>query len=159
MTIQTMHVFDFDGTICDSSHRYRTQMVEGVEKIDLQYWIDNEHKALEDSLLPLVELYRESLADISIYTVIATARIWCDLSVQFAAREGITPQHVIARRDRQDNRGGAELKIDGIDTLLHKLGLRDIEKIEVFEDNTDYLRDICNAIGAIGHYYPSVQGH
>lgn len=159
MTIQTMHVFDFDGTICDSSHRYRTQMVEGVEKIDLQYWIDNEHKALEDSLLPLVELYRESLADISIYTVIATARIWCDLSVQFADREGITPQAVIARKDRNDCRGGAELKITGIKRLLNLKPFAGISKIEVFEDNTDYLRDICNAIGATGHYYPSVQGH
>ena len=154
-----IHVYDFDGTVVDSSHRYRTQIgSDGVERIDLQHWIDNEHKTLEDSLLPLADQYKADIQNPAVFVVVATARIWCNLSKAFAAREGVTPQHLIARLSREDNRGGAELKISGLNKLLENPVFENAE-MHVFEDNTSYLKSLCDTFGAIGHYYPSKQGH
>ena len=48
-------IYDMDGTIVCSMHRYRTIVDNGCERIDLDYWRANEYRALEDSLLPLAE--------------------------------------------------------------------------------------------------------
>ena len=158
--IKKIHVYDFDGTIVDSSHRYKSVLCEdGIERIDLQHWIDNEYRALGDSVLPLAEQYREDVADPEIFTIVATARIWCQLTEQFAMVHDLEPNHVIARIDRNDCRGGAELKITGIKKLLRLAGFAAVEQIHVFEDNTAYLKSMCDSLGAIGHYYPSNQGH
>jgi hypothetical protein len=158
--IKSLHVYDFDGTVCDSSERYRTIIgADGVTRIDLNYWIENEYRTLEDSLLPLAARFKKELTDPSIYVVVATARIWDDLSVQFAKREGVTPQSVIARRNRQDTRKGADLKIQGIKKLLNLKQFKKLDTIHVFEDNIDYLKTLCDKFHAEGHYFPSVQGY
>lgn len=157
--IKQISVYDMDGTVIDSSHRYRTQIcADGVERIDLQYWIDNEHKTLDDSLLPLAEQFKADLKDPETFVIIATARIWCELSKEFAKREGLEGAHVIARKDRNDNRGGAELKISGINKLLGLKQFRNA-KIKVFEDNVNYLKTLCDRFNATGVYIPSKQGH
>jgi hypothetical protein len=154
--IKQIDIWDMDGTIVDSSHRYR---LGANGRIDLQHWIDNEHLVLGDTLLPLVDTYRESLADDSIYTIIATARTWCNLTETFARDTLGYPDHVIARKNREDTRGGAELKIHGIKKLLNLKQFQDVDSIHVFEDNADYLKTLCDTLGATGHYFPSVQGY
>ncbi len=156
--ITSLHVFDMDGTIVDSSHRYRTQPCG--TKIDLQYWIDNECRTCEDTLLPQIEMYRELLADPTAYVVIATARIWCEQTEQFVSMHDIEPDLKIARRDRNDQRGGAALKITGLKRLLNLKQFQNVDEIHVYEDNHQYLKDLCHALpNAQGHYFPSVQGH
>jgi hypothetical protein len=118
----------------------------------------NEHRVMEDSLLPLANFYRSTLADNSIYTIIATARIWCELTEEFVREHLGYPNKVVGRIDRDDTRGGAELKIQAIRPLLNLKQFQDVE-IHVFEDNATYLKKICDSFNAIGHYYPSVQGH
>ena len=39
--IKRFAIYDMDGTIVDSSHRYRTQITPQGEKIDLQFWRDH----------------------------------------------------------------------------------------------------------------------
>lgn len=155
--IKRLHIFDFDGTLVDSSHRYRT-MPCGT-RIDLDYWIANEGKALDDSPLPLADYFRTLLNSAEDYVIIATARIWDTLSQQFAEIHGLEAQTVFARRDRQDTRGGADLKIEGVKKLLNLRQFQGIKSIHVYEDNVDYLKKICDTLGAKGHYYPSQQGH
>lgn len=155
--IKEIHVFDFDGTLVDSSHRYRT-MPCGT-RIDLQHWIENEHKVMDDTLLPLVNHYRELMQDATKYVIVATARIWCDLSQKFVEMHDIEPQTVFARRDRSDTRPGAALKISGIKKLLNLKQFSAVEKIHVYEDNIDYLKTICDSLNGEGHYFPSKQGH
>ena len=155
--IKRVHIFDFDGTLVDSSHRYRT--ADCGTKIDLQYWVDNEHKTMDDSLLPLVERFRELLANPEDYVIIATARIWCELSEQFAQLHNIEAQSLFARRDRQDTRGGAALKITGVKKLLNLKQFANVQEMHVYEDNVNYLKSMCDALQAEGHYYPSQQGH
>jgi len=158
--IKQISVYDFDGTVVDSSHRYRTQIdANGLEKIDLQYWIDNEHKTLEDTLLPLAERFKEELANPEIFVIVATARIWCELSEKMAVREGVKAQHIIARKDRNDQRGGAALKITGLKRLLNLKQFKNVKEIHIFEDNQNYLNDLVDAFNGIGHFYPSNQGH
>lgn len=154
--IRQLHIWDMDGTIVDSSHRYRVNPETG--NIDLPYWMENEHKVMEDSLLPLADFYRNTLADNSIYTIIATARIWCDLTEQFVRDRLGYPDKVVGRVNHEDTRGGAELKIQAIRPLLNLKQFQGAQ-IHVFEDNATYLKKICDTLGGIGHYYPSVQGH
>lgn len=164
MTIKTIQIWDFDGTICDSSHRYRTQICEdGVERIDLQYWIDNECRTIEDRPIPeTLARFKEACNDPEIFAVIATARIWCEQSQKWAEMYGIEPNAIYARRDRSDTRGGAALKIQAIKKLLNLKQFEKVDKIQVFEDNVSYLKAICDAFkdrNSEGFYFPSNQGH
>lgn len=156
--IKEIHVFDFDGTLVDSSHRYRLNPETG--RIDLQYWIDNEHRALEDSIIPeMVAHFRELNRNPEVFCMIATARIWCELSEQFAAQHDLQC-HVVARRGRDDSRGGVKLKVTGINRLLNLKQFRNVEEIHVYEDNLDYLNGICNTYDiAIPHFIASNQGY
>lgn len=154
--IHSLHVFDFDGTLVDSSHRYRTT-AEG--KIDLDFWIANEHRALDDVPLPLLDVYRELQSRDDAYCMIATARIWCELSREFARRHNVVG-HVVARRGRGDTRRGAALKVTGIRRILNLRQFSNVKEIHVYEDNLEYLEGICMAFdNAIPHFIPSNQGH
>ena len=68
--IKTVHVFDMDGTIVSSEHRYRLDPATG--KIDLAHWIENCKPEMieKDHLLPHAELYKALLADPTAYVVI-----------------------------------------------------------------------------------------
>ena len=154
--LKEIHVFDFDGTLVDSSHRYR---LGDNGRIDLQHWIDNEHKTLQDSPLPLLADFITMQTTKGIFPLIATARIWCDLSVQWAQKHGISA-HVIARKNREDLRGGAALKITGINRLLNLRQFHSVDRIHVYEDNQDYLNEICEYYeNSVPHFIPSNQGY
>ena len=153
MKIKTLHIFDVDGTLVNSEHRYR---INQDGKINLDYWIANENKTMEDKPLPLFDFAKNLPPGHA--GIIATARVWCDLSKQFAAKHGLKLP-VIARKNRQDNRGGASLKITGIKRLLNLKQYRDVEEIHVYEDNFSYLKALMIEFKAIGHYCPSNQGH
>ena len=81
--ITKVSIYDMDGTIVDSSHRYRTIVDENGERIDLAYWRENEYRAMEDSLLPMAEQYRRDIQDENCYVIIATARVMNDPDWQF----------------------------------------------------------------------------
>lgn len=159
--IKEIHIFDCDGVLADSSHRYRTQIcADGVERIDLQYWIDNENKTLLDSpIQENIAKFNALCADPTKYVILATARIWCELSERWAALHGVEPQMIIARRDRDDCRGGAALKITGVQRLFNLRQFAGVEQVHVHEDNVSYLKAIADRFNGIGHYYPSRQGH
>jgi len=159
-----IHIFDFDGTLVDSSHRYKTITKNGGEKIDLQYWIDNEGKTLQDSVLPLTKKFVAICQDSDKYAVIATARIWCHLSASFAYINNLIPNGLVARKDRNDGRGGALLKTTYINKLLNLKQFSNVTVIHIYEDNYSYLVDMMEVyknkgFEVVGHYSPSKQGH
>jgi len=155
--IKYFHIFDFDGTLVDSSHRYRMNADTG--KIDLEYWIANEHRAENDSPLPMFETFRHYQAHPEHYPIIATARVWDSHSVKFAAKHGITCP-IIARRNRSDSRGGAELKIQGLKPFFNLRQFLNVKHVYVYEDNLSYLEKLVSAFrNTVGVYIPSVQGH
>ena len=100
-------IWDLDGTVIDSSHRYST-LANG--DIDLPRWIaDNTRENIErDSLLPLAELMKSNhrLGDT---VIICTARVLGVWDKVFLAEHGIKA-HFVLSRALGDNRGDADMK-------------------------------------------------
>jgi len=156
--IEQIKVYDIDGTIVCSQHRYRPDA--SGNNIDLPHW--REHCTPEfifqDTLLPMAEAYKSDLENPSIYVIIATARV-CeenDANYQFIAEKLGKPDMFI-HRGTDDNRGGAQLKIQAIKPLLNLKQFKNAI-VHVYEDNLKYMQDLCQALNAIGHYIPSKQG-
>ena len=161
--IKAIHIYDMDGTVVDSSHRYKTIIREdGKEVIDLPYWrkYDKPEYIWQDSLLPLAEQYKEDLKNPEIYVVIATARLCYESDVNYQYIEQVLglPDKFIHRKETDGNTSGALLKIKAIRPLLNLKQFKSA-MIHVFEDNIDYLKKMVDTLGGMGHYIPSKQGH
>lgn len=152
-----IRIYDMDGTIVDSSHRYRTIINNGIESIDLQYWRDNEYRAMDDGLLPLADQYMSDLSDRNVYTIIATARVMGDRDWQFVREVLGMPNYFISRKP-DDNQSGKTLKIKGLQKLAN-LRQFDMSSAIFYEDNVQYLKAVCDHFGCTGVYIPSKQGH
>jgi hypothetical protein len=100
-------IWDLDGTVIDSSHRYST--LENGD-IDLPKWIADNTKANieQDKLLPLARLMQSNYAHGDI-VIICTARVLGVWDHVFLADHGIKAQFMLSRA-LGDNRGDAELK-------------------------------------------------
>lgn len=160
--ITAIHIFDFDGTLVDSSHRYRTDASGNA--IDLQYWIKNEHLAhLDKPIKAVCNLFKSLCESANDYALIATARIWCDGADKVCKSANIKPDSLVSRNGRDDCRGGAELKIAHVNRLLNLKQFSEVKEIHVYEDNLTYLKKISDfyyakGYSVKGHYYPSNQG-
>lgn len=157
--INKIRIYDMDGTIVCSLHRYRTQKCSaGIERIDLAYWRENEHRAMDDSLLPMAEQYKADLASGDTFVVIATARVLGEPDREFIARVLGQPHHIISRA-ADDSRSGGLLKVLGLKRLFALQQFADIDDRVFYEDNVSYLKTVCDFFGMRGVYVPSQQGH
>ena len=154
--IKEIHVYDMDGCIVDSSHRYRTMPCG--ERIDLQYWLDNEYRAMEDTLLPLAKQFQAQLDNPEIYVIIATARVLNAPDWEFIKTVLGMPNKVISRRDRNDWRSGFELKARPLKSLFSLQQFKNAKKW-FYEDNVDYLYPVAKHCQMTPIYIPSGQGH
>lgn len=155
--IRKLHVFDFDGTLVDSSHRYRT--AECGTRIDLAHWRANAYRAADDKPLPLLHRMNAMRYHPAHFCMIATARVWDSYSQDYVCEHGIDIP-VVARLGDWDTRSGVELKVTGIRQWLSHPLLDNVREIHVYEDNLQYLHGICAAFpNTVGHYCPSTQGH
>lgn len=152
-----VHIYDMDGTIVCSMHRYRTEVKNGKTTIDFAYWLANEHRAERDSLLPLAQQYQSDLANPAIFTVIATARFLGVPDYNFIGKKLGNPDAIVSRNSRDDNRSGATLKIDGLKKVFSAANLWNLEKV-FWEDNFHYLTKVCGALGIKGKFVKSNQG-
>ena len=155
--ITRVAIYDMDGTIVDSQHRYRTITDENGTRIDLDHWRENEYRAMGDSLLPMAEQYRIDLADPSCYVIIATAREMNPPDWQFVNEILGMPDHFISR-PKGSNVSGKTLKINGLTKFFNLVTFRDAEFV-FYEDNIQYLKAVCDRFNIRGVYIPSVQGH
>jgi len=105
--MNTYKIWDLDGTVIDSSHRYST--LENGD-IDLPKWIaDNTRENIEqDKLLPLARLMRSNYRQ-GDTVIICTARVLGVYDHCFLADHGIKAQFILSRAIG-DNRGDAEMK-------------------------------------------------
>lgn len=152
-TIKKIAIYDMDGTIVNSLHRYRT--IDG--KIDLQYWRDNEYRAMQDTLLPLSEQYKKDIADINTYVIIATARVMREPDYLFVDTILGKPNYIISRKDGDSISGGL-LKINGLTKFFNLRNFKNAVAI-FYEDNATYLKTVCDKFNIQGVYIPSEQGH
>jgi hypothetical protein len=155
--IKTVSIYDMDGTIVCSQHRYRTIIGENGERIDLDYWRENEYRAMEDSLLPMASQYRRDLADENCFVIIATARVMHAPDWQFVNEVLGMPDHFISRKEG-DTQSGGTLKIAGLAKFFNLTTFQDAE-FTFYEDNVQYLKAVCDRFGIRGVYVPSKQGH
>jgi len=153
--MKRIRIYDMDGTVVCSLHRYKTT---ADNKIDLQYWRDNEPLAMQDSLLPLAEQYKKDLLDENTFVIIATARILRGPDYLFIDSILGKPDYIISRKDN-DSRSGGLLKILGLKKLFGLKQFHKIKDIIFFEDNTSYLKAVCDYFNITGVYIPSKQGH
>lgn len=91
-----IHVYDLDGVLIDTSHRYRN-LPNGA--IDLDYWITNRtrEKIAQDKLLPLAHQYIKDCINPEIYTVICTSRQDHALDREYLANYLGLPDKLIMR--------------------------------------------------------------
>lgn len=162
--ITKLKIYDLDGTIINSLHRYRTN---ASNRIDLDYWIKNDtpENIFKDTFLTLKKNLDVDLLNPETYVIFATARacVAGDANYDFLEHHGIVPDMFIHRQGRNDSRGGAQLKIEAIKPLL-KLDKFKTATIHVFEDNIKYMAMMCEKLGVyhhpiVGHFVPSLQGH
>jgi phosphoglycolate phosphatase-like HAD superfamily hydrolase len=155
--ITRVSIYDMDGTIVDSLHRYRTVLTANGERIDLDYWRENEYKAFDDTLLPLAEKYEADLMDYSCYVIIATARTLNEPDREFIKRKLGEPDYIISR-SAGSTISGATLKVNGLAKLFDTVDFSEAE-ITFYEDNISYLKAVCDRFNIRGVYVPSKQGH
>jgi hypothetical protein len=155
--IKKVSIYDMDGTIVCSLHRYRTIVDENGEKIDLGYWRENEYRALDDSLLPLAEQYKTDLKDENCFVIIATARVLREPDLAFIDSVLGNPDYIISRTDG-DNISGGTLKINGLAKFFNLVTFKNADFV-FYEDNISYLKAVCDRFNIRGVYIPSVQGH
>lgn len=155
--IRRVHIYDMDGILVDSTHRYRTIIDEHGERIDLEYWRENEHTAYDDALLPLAEQYQQDLADPECYTIIATARVLNEPDWRFLRDKLGLPDYIISR-PQDSTVSGKVLKCKGLARFFNLVNFRDA-KFVFYEDNIEYLKAVCDRYQIRGVYIPSKQGH
>lgn len=155
--ITKVSIYDMDGTIVDSSHRYRTIVDAKGERIDLDHWRENQHLAMNDSLLPLYEQYEKDLCNENCYVIIATARVMNDPDWDFVRNILGMPDYFISRREG-DTQSGKTLKINGLAKFFNLVTFRNAE-FTFYEDNVEYLKAVCDRFNIRGVYVPSKQGH
>jgi hypothetical protein len=155
--ITKVSIYDMDGTIVCSLHRYRTIVDDNGERIDLDYWRQNEYRAMDDNLLPLATQYRADLQDDNTFVIIATARVLRDADNEFIKTVLGEPDYIISRVDG-DSTSGGKLKIAGLAKFFNLKNFRDAE-FTFYEDNTTYLKAVCDRFNIRGVYVPSKQGH
>lgn len=75
-------VYDLDGCLVDTSHRYRT-LPDGTT--DMEYWRANHtrEKMANDKLLPLAKQYMRDCCNPETYTIICTVRTMSELDLEF----------------------------------------------------------------------------
>lgn len=132
-------IYDMDGTIVCSLHRYRTMPCN--TRIDLDFWIENAvpDKISQDSLLPHSEQYFKDLDCIDTMVIIATARTMEKEDANFKyILDNLGNPDIIVHRKEGDKRSGTELKTTKIMKSLTDLA--NFDTITIYEDNKDYLQ-------------------
>jgi hypothetical protein len=112
---------------------------------------------MDDSLLPMAAQYRRDLNDENCFVIIATARVLHDADNTFIRDILGEPDYIISRMDG-DTTSGGKLKIAGLAKFFNLKPFANAE-FTFYEDNTTYLKAVCDRFNIRGVYVPSKQGH
>ena len=139
----TIYIFDLDGTVIDSSHRF-TGNAEG--KVNLEKWIadSTRENSFKDSLLPLAK-FMKALMKANQNVWICTARNMKQDDFDFLAHHGIKAKTILCRKDG-DHRADAEMKIAKLKRLFNLKQFQNSEKI-MFDDNPTIRHELKKELG------------
>lgn len=146
-------IFDLDGTVIDTSHRYRNN-AEG--HCDLEFWFANstpEMIAL-DALLPLADVMKRYFAE-GHTIIVCTARDFSPLNgvdlgavyTQFLEDNGLRYHHLLYRNmagPDHETLGDGALKKRLLDDLAVSLGYPDVNAMgaHIFDDNRNVIEEL-----------------
>ena len=133
-----IYIFDLDGTVVDSSHRF-TGTAEG--KVNLAKWIEDSTREniFKDSLLPLAK-FMKALMKANQNVWICTARNMSKDDFDFLAENGIKAKTILCRKDG-DHRADAEMKTAKLKRLFNLKQFQNAEKI-MFDDNESIQKEM-----------------
>ena len=129
----------------------------------MNHWRKNEKHCKRDKPLELAEKYKKLLNQKNAFVIIATSRIIKRNDYRLIKVKLGLP-HAIVSRNNNAQKGGI-LKLEGILSVIDKVNLYNIKKINIYEDNTDYLKIIADglknalSIQPNAFYIVSNQGH
>lgn len=158
--IASIVIYDCDGVLVSSAHRYRTKLKGNKAVIDLDYWRKKSGLYWQDTPLTLSQKFQKDLLVKSRLVIIATAREYSEAWVNFIHNTIGEPDALVFRPEYSEEKG-AMLKIRGIEKVLENFNCQNFEpeKIRIYEDNHEYLKVLCDHFGCRGEYVPSKQGH
>ncbi|MDH3380756.1 MAG: hypothetical protein OEQ39_27900 [Gammaproteobacteria bacterium] len=143
---KAIRVYDLDGVLVDSSHRYRNKP-DGT--IDLQYWIENRtpEKIAKDKILPRARQYLADCLNPARYTVICTSRVYHSADIEFIVGRLGAPDKLFMRPEGNNDADGV-LKRKQLAALFN---LRQFNKLPryLWEDNN-------HNIAALSHMFDRV---
>lgn len=159
--ISVVDIYDIDGVLLDSSHRYKTEVYKGRQRIDLNHWRENEKNCIHDAPLPLAEHYEKRLNQKGTFVIIATSRVMSALDYQVIELKLGKPRAIVSRLSNEQK--GGLLKLHGCLHIFEQLKLNP-KTINIYEDNAEYLKIMADGFFNLGHnvkahYVPSKQGH
>jgi hypothetical protein len=128
----TIHIFDLDGTVIDSSHRQR---LKPNGDLDLDHWIAHRfdrEKVFGDTLLPFVSHWRE-VQQHGEETHICTSRVISDHEREFLLGHGLNYGEFMSRTDG-DFRSDAPYKVAKIGDFLKRRGVSPLQVI-LYDDH------------------------
>lgn len=143
---EKIHVYDVDGTLIDSSHRYKA-LPNG--NVDLDHWKANHHKLWNDSLLPLADQYKVDLIDPATYVVICTLRPPHPDDIAYIARNlGLPDCLIMNARNQSENLGNFKRA-----HLARLFNLRQFAKLPRFfwEDSRAYVESCRDLFTRVYH--------
>ena len=128
------HVFDLDGTVIDSRHRYRTLP---CGNIDLKHWLkmaESREATFKDKLLPLADTMRR-LYNTGHHVIICTSRTRHQNWLDFLSHHRLFAHATLARSEG-DMTGDADLKEQMLDDYFSSLGTcLEAERVVMYEDH------------------------
>lgn len=146
-------IFDLDGTVIDTSHRYRNKP---CGTIDLDYWFANSTPEMiaKDRLLPLADKWREYKAQ-GHTIIVCTARSWqrhplmtCEpgpIYVDFLAQNGLEYDALLYRNlagDDHETLSDGDLKIRLLNDWAIANGYQSLRHMGaiMYDDNAEVIK-------------------
>lgn len=151
--LERIHIYDVDGVLLDSTHRFRT-LPCGI--VDLAHWTDNRHFACNDTYLPLARQFIEDCLAPEVYTIVCTAR---QMHLEeWLAWERLFPMpDQFLSRAKGDSRGSIAMKTAKLRKVLSLRQFSGLPRV-YWEDTKDILDAVSAAVGARGVFVQSSQG-
>lgn len=129
------HIFDLDGTIIDSRHRYKSLP---CGNIDLDHWhknASNKEITFQDKLLPLAQTARRKYYEPNNYVIFCTSRTINPIWVDFLDHHKLFCDALLARPEGLDS-DDADLKEYMLDEFFDGLGTcLEAERVVMYEDH------------------------
>jgi hypothetical protein len=140
-----VHVYDLDGVLVDTSHRYRT---DANGKTDMLYWAANHtaEKIALDKILPMAKNYLADCLNPEIYCILCTVRSAHVLDFEFVVGQLGTPDKILMVGEPHDSKTFTKdyiLKRRELQRVFNLIALQNLPRT-LFEDNAVTIRNLAS---------------